>query len=238
MLNISNANSRMTFQNAVELLVRLFIQRGYDEGSARQFVQNAMPTQGYLRSEVKMSTSSTNYHVPVLVNDNQNGNAFKTERRLQLQDIFVPTEFKFSWGIAANDADGAFKDYTWEAPKVLTTSGASAAMLALYNAYMTLSIDNRTVIPAWDIQRHYASPSTQKNTALDYSGSSVSTEDSTDKSVDGFYPVEPNIIMNGGSNIQMSVILPSSIGTLQASVDTRLILIQRGILLQNVTSVK
>jgi len=48
-------------------------------------------SQSYLRLEVALSTSITNYQFPVLVNDvsSSNTTSFSTEQRLNLQDSFV-----------------------------------------------------------------------------------------------------------------------------------------------------
>ncbi len=239
-LNISNADSRLCFENAVNLLVSMFVSKGMTEKNAMQIIADAMPAQGYLRSEVALSTSVTNYHIPILVNDQQNGSSsgFATEKRLQLQDIFVPLAIKLSWAVPATAAATGYKAYTWENPTVLTTAGASAAMLNLWNGSLNMNIDNRTVIPAWDLQRHYFSPITQQNANIFYTTSAISVFDSMNNAVDGFYPMEPNVLMNGGSNIQATIVLPGAIATLQAGTAPRLIFEQRGILLQNVTSVK
>jgi len=86
----SQVGQRMTFENAKALVRSL----GYS-------VDHAKITQSYLRSEVALSTSSANYHIPVLVNDTQNGAVRINERRLNLQDIFVATEWSVTFGIGS-----------------------------------------------------------------------------------------------------------------------------------------
>ena len=79
---------RMVFENAKALVRGL----GYS-------VDQAVLTQSYLRSEVALSTSIANYHLPVLVNDTQNGAVRVNERRLNLQDIFVTSEIAVLIGV-------------------------------------------------------------------------------------------------------------------------------------------
>ena len=74
----SQIGARLVFENAKTLIQQL----NYD-------ASHAVLTPSYLRSEVLLSTSSASYHVPVLINDNQNGTPTVREQRLSLQDLFI-----------------------------------------------------------------------------------------------------------------------------------------------------
>ena len=74
----SQIGARLVFENAKTLIQQL----GYD-------ASHAVLTPSYLRSEVLLSTSSASYHVPVLINDNQNGTPTVREQRLSLKDLFI-----------------------------------------------------------------------------------------------------------------------------------------------------
>jgi hypothetical protein len=215
--------ARLVFDNAKALV-----------SNAGFNVNQAVLSQSYIRSEVAMSTSTTSYHVPVLVNDTQNGSSFVTEQRLQLQDAFVISKIGVFVSAPAASSTTAFPYYTYPNAQVFTTSGASAALYNLYNGYMQVSINNRTIVPSWDLYKHLNVPQTQQasstgtNTALDQN----------DASEFGYYPVEPNIVLVGSKNNQISLNLPAAIGTLQASTAPRIIVIFSGILAQNVTPVR
>jgi hypothetical protein len=115
--------ARMVFENAKALINNL----GYSAA-------HASLTQSYLRSEVALSTSVANYHIPVLVNDTQNGSVRVNEKRLNLQDIFITTEIDVLIGIGAATATDS-KLYTYPNAQVFSTSGAANALYSIYNGF-------------------------------------------------------------------------------------------------------
>ena len=135
--------ARLVFDNAKALV-----------SNAGFNVNQAVLSQSYLRSEMAMSTSTTSYHVPVLVNDTQNGNAFLTENRLNLQDAFVVSQIGIFVAAPAASTTTAFPYYTYPNAQIFSTSGASAALYNLYNGQMNITVNNRQIVPAWDIYRH------------------------------------------------------------------------------------
>ena len=206
--------SRMVFENAKTLVRSL----GYS-------VEHAKLTQSYLRSEVALSTSIANYHIPVLVNDTQNGASRVNEKRLNLQDIFITTEIAVVIGVGSATATAA-KLYTYPNATVFT-SATDDDLWSIYNGYLNLTINNEQVLPAWDVLRHYFVPQTQQ---------SASTTDQWSASQDAFYPVEPGIVMNGAANINFQLTANGAPATVLA--DSFIAVVQRGILCQNVTTVK
>jgi hypothetical protein len=60
--------------------------------------------------------------------------------------------------------------------------------------------------------------------------------DSLDGSDDGFVPVEPNLLINGGGNMQGTIVLPTAMTAVHSNA--YFVVIARGILCQNVTSIK
>ena len=206
--------SRMVFENAKTLVRSL----GYS-------VEHAKLTQSYLRSEVALSTSIANYHIPVLVNDTQNGASRVNEKRLNLQDIFITTEIAVVIGVGTATATAA-KLYTYPNATVFTSS-TDDDLWSIYNGYLNLTINNEQVLPAWDVLRHYFVPQTQQ---------SASTTDQWAASSDAFYPVEPGIVMNGAANINFQLTANGAPASVLAN--SFIAVVQRGILCQNVTTVK
>jgi len=217
--------ARMTFENAKQLVRGL----GYN-------VDQAVLTQSYLRGEVAMSTSVANYHIPVLVNDTQNGATRVNEKRLNLQDIFITTEIAVVFGIGAGTTTSA-PLYTYPNSTAFATGGT--ALWSLYNGYLNLVVNNQQVLPAWDVLRHYYLPQTQQNTnfnAASATSPAVYTQDQVDFSESPYFTVEPNIVLNGAANIQFQLTAngaPSAIAT-----NSFICVIQHGILCQNCTTVK
>ena len=214
--------ARLVFENAKSLV-----------SNAGFNVNQAVLSQSYIRSEVAMSTTVTNYHIPVLVNDSQNGSAFLTENRLNLQDAFVISSIGIFVAKPAASTTTAFPLYTYPNASAFSTSGAADALYNLYNGQMNVVVNNRQIVPSWDLYRHLYAPQTQQGAA-----STATTIDQNDASEFGYYPCEPNIVLVGSKNNQISLQLPAAIGTLQASTAPRIVVIFRGILAQNVTPVR
>ncbi len=213
--------SRMVFENAKALVRGL----GYS-------VDQAVLTQSYLRSEVALSTSIASYHLPVLVNDTQNGSVRVNEKRLNLQDIFVASEIAVLIGVGSSTSTTAAL-YTYP-NGVIFTSATDTDLLSIYNGSLNLTINNQQVLPAWDVLRHYYVPQTQGGVGI--TAQTIFPVDQNDASSNGFYPVEPGIVMNGAANINFQLTANGAPATILAN--SFICVIQRGILLQNVTTIK
>jgi hypothetical protein len=217
----SQMGQRMIFENAKSLVRGL----GYS-------VDQAVLTQSYLRSEVALSTSVANYHIPVLVNDTQNGSVRVNEKRLNLQDIFVTSEISVLIGVGTGTSTKAIL-YTYPNSTIFTTTTA-ADLWSLYNGFLNLTVNNSQVLPAWDVYRHYFVPQTQGGVGI--TAQTVFPIDQNDASDNAFYPVEPGIVMNGAANINFQLTANGAPASILAN--SFIAVIQRGILLQNVTTVK
>ena len=212
---------RMVFENAKALINNL----GYSAAHAKL-------TQSFLRSEVALSTSVANYHIPVLVNDTQAA-VRVNEKRLNLQDIFITTELDVFIGIGSATATDA-KLYSYPNPTVFTTSGAAAALYSIYNGYLNLTINNEQLLPAWSVLRHLFVPQTQGGVGI--TAQTIFPIDQINFGEDAAYPVEPGIVMNGAANINFNLTTNGAPAAIQAN--SFICVIQRGILCQNVTTVK
>jgi hypothetical protein len=217
----SQMGQRMVFENAKALVRGL----GYS-------VDQAVLTQSYLRSEVALSTSIANYHLPVLVNDTQNGAVRVNEKRLNLQDIFVASEIAVLIGVGSSTSTKAAL-YTYP-NGVIFTSATDDDLLSIYNGSLNLTINNQQVLPAWDVYRHYCVPQTQGGVGI--TAQTIFPVDQNDGAADGFYPVEPGIVFNGAANINFQLTANGAPATILAN--SFICVVQRGILLQNVTTVK
>ena len=217
----SQMGQRMIFENAKSLVRGL----GYS-------VDQAVLTQSYLRSEVALSTSIANYHLPVLVNDTQNGSVRINERRLNLQDIFVTSEIAVLIGVGSSTSTTAAL-YTYPNGQIFTAA-TDTDLLSIYNGSLNLTVNNAQVLPAWDVLRHYFVPQTQGGVGI--TAQTIFPVDQVDSSSNGFYPVEPGIVMNGAANINFQLTANGAPATILAN--SFICVVQRGILLQNVTTVK
>ena len=214
--------ARLVFDNAKNLVNNA----GFSAGQA-------VLSQSYIRSEVAMSTSTTSYQIPILVNSVGARSNFATNNLLNLQDAFVVSSIGVFVSIPAASTTTAFPLYTYPNASAFTTSGAAAALYNLYNGKLSVVVNNRQIVPAWDLYRHLYVPQTQQGAAA-----TATTIDENDATEFGYYPVEPNIVLVGSKNNVISLELPGAISTLQASTAPRIVVIMRGILAQNVTPVR
>lgn len=214
--------ARLVFDNAKNLV-----------SNAGFSVGQAVLSQSYIRSEVAMSTSTTSYQIPILVNSTGATTNFSVNNLLNLQDAFVVSSIGVFCSIPASSSTTAFPLYTYPNASAWTTSGAAAALYNLYNGKLSVVVNNRQIVPAWDLYRHLYVPQTQQGAAA-----TATTIDQNDATEFGYYPCEPNIVLVGSKNNIISLELPGAISTLQAGVAPRITVIMRGILAQNVTPVR
>ncbi len=221
----SQIGARLVFENAKTLIQQL----GYD-------ASHAVLTPSYLRSEVLLSTSSASYHVPVLINDNQNGTPTVREQRLSLQDLFIVAGLQITL-VSGSSTTGSAKSYTY--PNLTAFSTGAAQLYNLYNGYLNIQVNNQNVLPKWSLLQHLDVQRTQQNT--NFNSATVTspaqfTIDSANFDTDAFIVCEPNIVLNGASNINANIVLPAAPSTLDAN--TYVSVNWYGILAQNCTSVK
>ena len=216
----NQVGARLVFENARQFAA----EQGYN-------VSQAVCTQSYVRSEVAMSTTQANYRIPVLANDTT-ATTFNTEFRLALQDLMVVNEIGIFLAAPSSATDATFLLYSNANAGVFSTSAGPAS--TLWNSFFNVTVNNQTVIPNWDVYRHYFVPFSQN--AVGVTAQTVFPKDSQDGSASGFYPTEPNFILNGAANIQAFITLPAAMSSVVTN--SRIVVIWRGIKLQNVTSVR
>ena len=226
---VTNINSREAYRNAVRLL------SGYLGISEDAVISQYRPGPASIRGEVAISSSTTQYTIPIRTTD-AGANTFATNILVQQQDIFVASELAVFVAVGASATDSALNLLTYPDPSVFSTSGAATALNALYNGFARVTINNENAVVNWDLAKHRKVPIQQSAANADYTTSGINYAPSLDLATDGFYPVEPNLVLSGASNIQFTLNLPQAVSTVQAN--SRIVVVQRGILLQNATSVK
>ena len=186
----------------------------------------AVLSQSFLRTEVSLNTNSTLYQFPVLVNDNFVP-VTNTSKLINLQDAFYVSELALLFAAPSSATDTTFPLVTY--PNVTQFPGANEAdsLYSFYNGIMTLTVNNRQIVPAWDLYRHYWVGQTQEAAPI---------LDQNDGSSSAFVPVEPGLVLVGSKQNQLQVQLPAALAAVTAN--SRAVLIFRGHLAQNVTSVR
>jgi hypothetical protein len=215
---MSQMGKRLVYQNAKNAVQRAGLSAG-----------KAVLSQSYLRFEAALSTSQALYQFDTLVNENLNSN-YITQNKLNLQDAMVISEIGVFLGVPATSSvtDSQVKLYTYPSPTVFT-AGIAAAMYTVYNGNMTLSINQRTILPYWDTQRHMFIPQTQAT------GATNSPIDQYEADHAGYYAAEPNLVLVGSKKNILQIQLDNAPAAVLAN--SRIVVIFRGILLQNCTPV-
>lgn len=211
----STLGSRLAFQNAVKSI----------ESSGKS-TERAVLSQSYLRLEVALAQGVTQYKFDVLVNENSSGSAnFPTVNKLNLQDCFYISQLGFYLMAPTNVGDTNVPLLSY--PNTTVFGAGASEYYKIYNGYMSLTVNQRVVVPFWNLNRHMVINQTQQTATL---------RDQISLGQDGFYPMEPNITISGDRKNDLTVTLPQGLGA-TITANSRLVCIMNGILAQNVTSV-
>ena len=127
-----------------------------------------------------------------------------------------------------------------------------AAQQFWQSGWMKYTFDNNVLIPRWDMMQHYLVAQTQQNwQTLAVGGDApypyTANIQQMDGSSDGWVPIEPNIVLSGAKNNEIVFNNPTAprfadMGWLNVGdagfLQPKLVVMYRGILLQNTTNVK
>jgi hypothetical protein len=217
---MDNFNGRMIFDNSRRALKKAFADVPNLDTDLFKL------TQSFIRLEQPMVAGQTLYTFPVLANQ---GATFNTEQRLNLQDSLVISSIGMFVSVPASATDSAFKLFSY--PNFFFFAATAAPAQALYNGRLNISVNNNTILPAWDLWRHWCTTDVQQNAAV----AAAVFQDKYDGTENGYYACEPNLVLVGSKNYQVTIQLPAGIATITAN--SRITLIFRGILAQNSTVV-
>lgn len=217
---MDNINGRMIFDNSRRALKKAFADVPNLDTDLFKL------TQSYVRLEQALVAGQTLYTFPVLANQ---GATFNTEQRLNLQDSLVISSIGVFLSLPTSATDAAYKLFAY--PNFFFFAANAAPAQALYNGRLNISVNNNTILPAWDLQRHWITTDVQQNAAV----AAAVFQDKYNGSENGYFPCEPNLVLVGSKNYQVTIQLPAGIATVSAL--SRVVIVFRGILAQNSTVV-
>lgn len=220
----SQQGARLVYKNAVKSMIRA----GVDP-------RTAVLSQSYLRFEQQISSTKTQYQFGVLQNDAGNSSVAQriTESRLNLQDSFYVSSVQVLLGNPSSTTATNFPLYSYPSQ---TAWSAATDWYNLYNGYLSLTVNNRTIVTAWDLYRHFEANQTQGTASPAATGKTVIDEFSGLNN--GACETEPNWVLIGSKNNNLTLTLPNAINTITAvSGQSYICVILRGVLAQNVTVV-
>lgn len=211
----TQGGARLVFKNAQDALVKAGVNPS-----------QAVLSQSYLRFENFLSTTKTSYDFGILNNQTISGTAqAPTEQRLNLQDAFYVSEIMVYIAKASSATDSSFVLQSY--PNTVTFATGASSLYTLYNGTLSLVVNNRQIVPTSDLTKFLQIPQTQATAATN---SPVTQFDGSWANV-----VEPNLVLIGSKNSVFNITIPSAFATLDAN--TKVVILVRGILAQNVTVV-
>lgn len=222
-------------------------QAVFNEKAQQYARQGVITTPGYLRLETLVATSATATSLNTISFNtlDTSGTKQPTERRLKLSDTFTVTKIAFYLGTGGSAATGAptaveqAKEELHTFPnQQVTAIGSNADELqAIYNGYLSLRIDTTTFLDSIPMMQFYRVGDTQAGTLFATGG--TATNKSTWDNGMGKYPMLPTIELNGQSNIEFSITLPTSIPYTQiASNFVNAVIVLEGFLNQGAATVQ
>ena len=213
---------RMDFEIATQLFANAFNIK------PEQVIKEFRLSQSRLRLEQPLVTTSTLYTFPVLVNIQNQAQAFNTEIRLNLQDSFIPTHVGIYVAAPSSSTDATFLLKSYLNPFVFTNA---AAMGSLYNGQFKIMVNNVQYINNWPVMWHWNSPETQQ-TAAAGAGSPIDQFEGDEYSLK---PMQPYVLLIGSQNIQINITVP--VAPTAVDANSRFVVVFDGILAQNSTVV-
>lgn len=213
----TQGGARLVFKNAQDALVKAGVNP-----------TKAVLSQSYLRFENFLSTSKTSYDFGVLNNQTISGQAQSpTENRLNLQDAFYVSEIMVYIAKATSTTDSSYALKSFPSPTVFSTANVATALYTLYNGNLALTVNNRQIVPNSDLTKFLQIPQTQAT------GAANPPQDQFDGAWANV--VEPNLVLIGQKNSLFNITIPTAFAALETY--TKVIILVRGVLAQNVTSV-
>lgn len=120
-------------------------------------------TWSYIRSEVLLTAATGTIKFPILVNDQPAANV--NERRLNISDEFQIVQMGiFIYKKPNTSAIETCILQTYPNPFVFDKSGEAGALQALYNGFLSLTIDRKQLIPYFDAMQFFKVPDAQAGT--------------------------------------------------------------------------
>jgi hypothetical protein len=241
-LSMNGIEAREDFTNVVRIFDNAFNPKYVIDKTSGKYVVNPSYdalwdavsafrlTQQTLRLEQPMVAGSNVYNFPILNNIQNQAQQFSTEIRLAQQDTFVPTHIGFflEYPSGVNDATFQIKTYPSQ-----ILSAQPVQEQAYYNGVLNIMVNNVQYTSNWDLWRHFVTNQTQQTAAL----GAGSPEDQLNGSADGWYAMQPFVLMIGSQNIRISVTLPAAGAPTAVTANARLCLMLRGVLGQQSTVV-
>jgi len=241
MNSTNNASARSSYQIAKQILFDAWITNFQAVNNTQAeaasacwaWVNGRKLSQGEIRLEVQLSITNNVFTFGVNTQQpNTNNLIFATEQRLNQQDSLIASEYGIFVGKPSGQNDTQWYLRTYGNTQDFTAATAAALDQTFYsNGNFSMKVNNDVVIPYRGLFNHLYRPQTQETAAL----GAGSPNDQIRGAEDGFVTQEPFALLIGTKNYVPQINLVQNLASVDAT--TRAILIFRGILAQNSTSI-
>lgn len=232
MNNTNNFSARNSYDIAKQVLYNAWIDsfKG-DSAACWDWVNNRKLSQGEIRLEVELNITNNQFTFGVTPNQVNSTNVqFNTEKRLDLQDSLIASEYGIFVAQPSSRTDTAFRLCTMGDTQEFAAADAEALDTTFYsNGNFSVKVNNDVIIPYRGLFNHWYTPQTQA-TAAPGAGSPKTQLRGAE---DGMITMEPNILLIGSKNYVPQINLVNNLAS--AAEFERAVLIFRGILAQNST---
>jgi len=240
MNNTNNMSARESFNIAKNILYNAMRDKfpaGVNgDNQCRAWVNSRKLSQSEIRSEVVLTTTASQFVFGITTQQaSTGGNApFNTERRLNLQDSLIASEYAIYVGQPSSSTDTTWQLHTYGNHVDFAAATANALNSCFYShGYFGVNCNNDVLVPYRGVWNHYYVPQTQDGVGI--TAQTVFPEDQQRGSDDGLITLEPNLLLIGSKNYVPSIILPAALAA--ATANQRAVLVFKGILAQNSTVV-
>lgn len=198
---------------------------------------NKILSQSDLIVEILLNQNKTQYQFSINVGNNAAGQAQGVqERRLALQDVFFVAQVGYHMRVAATSGGSTdFQSQLFSHPPGWFFGGINLnRAVALWDGNLSLDINNRVVVPEWDLMRHYEAPQTQYPTFSTFVATQpYPVNDEFYGGQSGMYPTEPMWILDGSYDNKLGVAYNQALNTSGLAGSIYMRVTMRGILAQN-----
>jgi hypothetical protein len=223
-------------------------QAVFNEKAMQYARQGVITTPGYLRLETLLANvgTATSLNQITFNTLDTSGTKQATERRLKLSDTFTVTNYSFYIGGAASTVVGAptgveqSKEqlHTFPNIQVPCIGAMSTEIEAIYNGFLSLRVDTTTFLDSVPMRQFYRVGDVQQGTIYGTAGTATN-KSSWNSGMYGRTELLPTIELNGQSNIDWSITLPTNIPYTQPALTfTNAVLILEGFLNQGAATVQ
>ena len=233
MNNTNNLTARESFIRAKKIFFDAWIGKfGGDTSACQNYIDGLKLSQNEIRLEVNLNATSTNFKFGLTPNQqNSSGKQFITENRLEMQDSMVANEYGIYIAQAASDTDTAFDIQTYPNTQRFAAADAAALRGMYSNGNFRITSNNDVIVPTTGLFNHLYIPQTQQTGALAAGSPASMVRGAEDASI----TLEPNLLLIGSKGYIPEIVLKSALAS--AAANLRCVLIFRGVLAQNSTSV-